>query len=175
MDKLTDTFNTVMSDTAAEVLGKSCSKKQSWITDEILALCDERRKLRKHMKAMEMRCYRRLLNISYTEHITNVEVRNRIERAIGPYEDLLTTVKRRKLKWYGHVSRSSGLSKTIMQGTVKGGRRRGGQRKRWEDNIKDWTCLRAAESLRVAKDRNGWREVVRRSVMAPLRPPEVMG
>ena len=50
VDKLTDTFNTVMSDTAAEVLGKGCSKKQSWITDEILALCDERRKLRKHMK-----------------------------------------------------------------------------------------------------------------------------
>ena len=44
-----------------------------------------------------------------------------------------------------------------------------------EDNIKDWTCLRTAESLRVSKDRNGWREVVRRSVMAPLRPPEVMG
>ena len=130
--------------------------------------------LQRRIQAMEMRCYRRLLNISYTEHITNVEVRNRIERAIGPYEDLLTTVKRRKLKWYGHVSRYSGLSKTIMQGTVKGGRRRGGQRKRWEDNIKDWTCLRAAESLRVSKDRNGWREVVRRSVMAPLRPPEVM-
>ena len=50
VDKLTDTFNTVMSDTAAEVLGKGCSKKQSWITDEILALCDERRKLKKHMK-----------------------------------------------------------------------------------------------------------------------------
>ena len=131
--------------------------------------------LQRRIQAMEMRCYRRLLNISYTEHMTNVEVRNRIERAIGPYEDLLTTVKRRKLKWYGHVSRSSGLSKTIMQSTVKGGGRRGGQRKRWEDNIKDWTCLRAAESLRVSKDRNGWREVVRRSVMAPLRPPEVMG
>ena len=79
--------------------------------------------------------------------------------------------KKAKMVW----PRSSGLSKTIMQGTVKGGRRRGGQRKRWEDNIKDWTCLRAAESLRVSKDRNGWREVVRRSVMAPLRPPEVMG
>ena len=75
--------------------------------------------LQRRIQAMEMRCYRRLLNISYTEHITNVEVRNRIERAIGPYEDLLTTVKRRKLKWYGHVSRSSGLSKTIMQGTVQ--------------------------------------------------------
>ena len=45
--------------------------------------------LQRRIQAMEMRCYRRLLNISYTEHITNVEVRNRIERAIGPYEDLL--------------------------------------------------------------------------------------
>ena len=31
-----------------------------------------------------------------------------MKHAIGPYEDLLTTNKRRKLKWYGHVSRSSG-------------------------------------------------------------------
>ena len=50
-----------------------------------------------------------------------------------------------------------------------------GYSQRRKDNIKDWTCLRTAESLRVSKDRNGWREVVRRSVMAPLRPPEVMG
>ena len=31
-------------------------------------------------------------------------------------------VKRRKLQWYSHVSRSSGLAETILQGTVKGGR-----------------------------------------------------
>ena len=30
------------------------------------------------------------------------------------------TSKRRKLKWYGHVHCSSGLAKTILQGTVKG-------------------------------------------------------
>ena len=77
--------------------------------------------------AKEMRGYRILLNISYTEHVTNKEVRNRIMNAIGSYEDLLTTVKRRKLKWYVHVSRSSGLPKTIVQGTVNGGRRRVGQ------------------------------------------------
>ena len=35
------------------------------------------------------------------------------------------TVKRRKLQRYGHVTRSSGLAKTILQGTVKGGRRQG--------------------------------------------------
>ena len=32
---------------------------------------------------------------------------------------------RRKLKWYGHVSRSSCLAKAILQGTVRGGRRQG--------------------------------------------------
>ena len=72
----------------------------------------------------------------YRDHITNEEVKARIGNAIGPYEDLLTTMKRRKLKWFGHVTRSSGLAKTILQGTVQGGRRRGRQRKRWEDNIK---------------------------------------
>ena len=52
---------------------------------------------------------------------------------ITPQEDLLTIVKRRKLQWYGHVSRSSGLVKTILQSTVKGERRQGRQKKRWED------------------------------------------
>ena len=45
------------------------------------------------------------------DHITSEEVKTRIENAIGPYADL-TSVKRRKLKWYGHVTRSSGLAKT---------------------------------------------------------------
>ena len=60
---------------------------------------------------------------AYKDHVTNEEVRAKIQEAIGPHEDLLTIVKRRKLQWYGHVSRSSGLAKTILQGTVKGGRK----------------------------------------------------
>ena len=48
--------------------------------------------------------------------MTNEEVKAGIGNAIGPYEDLLTSVKRRKLKWYGHVTRSSGLAKTILSG-----------------------------------------------------------
>ena len=35
--------------------------------------------------------------------------------------------KRRKLQWYGHIFHSPGLAKTILQGTVKGGRRPGRQ------------------------------------------------
>ena len=58
--------------------------------------------------------YRKILHISYKDHATNEEVRAKIQQAIGPHEDLLTIVKRRKLQWYGHVSRSSGLAKTIL-------------------------------------------------------------
>ena len=72
---------------------------------------------------MEMRCYRKILRTSYKDRVTNEEVRAKVQQAIGPHEDLLTIVKRRKLKWYGHVSHSSGLAKTISRGTVKMGKR----------------------------------------------------
>ena len=89
--------------------------------------------LQRRIQAMETRCHRKILYISYKDHVTNEEVRAKIQQAIGPHEDLLTIVNRRKLQWYDHVSRSSGLAKTILQSTVKRGRREGRQKKRWED------------------------------------------
>ena len=76
---------------------------------------------------MEMRCYLKILHISYKDHVTNQEVCAKIQQAIAPREDLLIIVKRRKLQWYGHASHSSGLAKIILQGTVKGGRKKGRQ------------------------------------------------
>ena len=69
---------------------------------------------------MEMRCYHKILCLSFKDHVINKEVHAKIQHAIGPHEDLPTIVKRHKLQWYGHVSRSSGLAETILQGTVKG-------------------------------------------------------
>ncbi|GFO15932.1 hypothetical protein PoB_004243700 [Plakobranchus ocellatus] len=66
---------------------------------------------------------------AFEEDSTNEEVRRRIKNAIGSHVDLLTIVRQRKLKWYGHTTRSSGLAKTIMQGTVNGGRRNAGKTK----------------------------------------------
>ena len=126
--------------------------------------------LERRIQATEMRCFRRLLGISYRDHITNEEVRDRIRQAIGPYEDLLTTIRKRKLKWFGHVTRGEGLAKTVLQGTVRGGRRRGRQRKRWEDNITEWTGLELGELVRRAEDRKGWRGLVAMSSAAPQRP-----
>ena len=101
---------------------------------------------------MEMRCYRKILSTSYKDHVISEEVCAKIQQAIGPHEDLLTIVKRRKLRWYGHVSCSSGVAKTILQGTVKGGRRHGRQGKRWEDNIKEWTGLEFAKTQRAVEN-----------------------
>ena len=109
--------------------------------------------IERRIQALKMICYRRLLNISYKDHVTNEEVRNRIQNAIGVHDDLLTMLKKRKLRWYGHTSRSSGMAKTFLQGTVKGARRRGRQKKRWEDNIKEWTGMGFGDSLRAAEDR----------------------
>ena len=72
------------------------------------------------------------------------------------------------MKWYGHVTRPSGLAKTILRGTVQGGRRRGRQRKRWED-IKEWTGLAWNIVLRKAENREEWRKLVVKSTMVPQR------
>ena len=125
--------------------------------------------LERRITALELRCYRRILNISYKDRVTNARVREIIQSARGPHDDLLTTVKKRKLQWYGHLVRSSGLAKTILQGTVNGSRKRGRQRRTWSDNISNWTGLSLAATLRIAEDRTRWREVVRKSSVVPLR------
>ena len=84
------------------------------------------------------------------------------------HEDLLTILKRRKLKWYGHVSCSSGLAKTILQGTAKGGKRQGRQKKRWEDNIREWTGPDFAKSQGTVENKEKWRKLV-----VPQRHPQL--
>ena len=108
--------------------------------------------LQRRMQALEMMCYRKIICISCKDHVTNEEVCAKIQRAVGPHEDLLTIVKKRKLQWYGHVSRSSGLAKTSLQGTMKGGRRQGRHRKRCQDNIREWTGLELAKSQRAVEN-----------------------
>ena len=54
--------------------------------------CTLTAELEKRTQAFEMRCYRRLLNISYEERVSNEDVRRKIQAAIGKYEDFLTLV-----------------------------------------------------------------------------------
>ena len=59
--------------------------------------------LKKRTLAFEMRCYRRLLDISFKDHVTNEKIRRKIQAAIGKYDVLLILVKKRMLRWFGYV------------------------------------------------------------------------
>ena len=76
-----------------------------------------------------------------------------------------------KLAWSVHVTRRDSLSKTTLQGTLEGGRRRGRQRKCWMDNIKEWTSLPMPELLTRASRRKDWKIIsAESSLMSPWRP-----
>ena len=68
----------------------------------------------------------------FTKGLHNDGVRRKTQAAIGEYDELLTMVKKWKLRWFDHILRSSGLAEMIPQDTVKGkegaaDRRRGGK------------------------------------------------
>ena len=125
--------------------------------------------LERRIEAAEMRFYREILKIKYYDHISNKKVLELIKQKAGEQEPLLTTAKTRKLRWFGHVTRSGGLAKTFLQGTVNGTRRRGRQRKRWEDNIREWTGLTLYKAMRETEDRDGWKRIIKNVCEAPQR------
>ena len=51
---------------------------------------------------------------------------------------------------------------------MKGGRRQGRQRKRWEDNIREWTGLEFAKYQRAVENREKWRKLVAKSCGAAI-------
>ena len=75
----------------------------------------------KGIQALKTDYLRKLLCISYLEHKTTDWVRSKINFFAGSQAPLLATVKRWKLVWFWHITRHESLSKTILQGTLKGG------------------------------------------------------
>ena len=47
IDSMNTTYNTAVTDTASEILGKECRRKKPWVNRDVLGLYDERRKLKK--------------------------------------------------------------------------------------------------------------------------------
>lgn len=70
----------------------------------------------KRLEAFEMWCYRRMLRISWTHHITNETVLQRM----GKQREIILTVKGRKLTYFGHIMRHKKYSilHLIMQGKI---------------------------------------------------------
>ena len=62
----------------------------------------------------------------------------------------------------------SGQNHVIMH--MKGGRRPGRQKKRWDDNIGEWTGVELTKSQRAVKNREKWRELIVKSLVVPQQP-----
>ena len=54
-------------------------------------------------------------------------------------------------------------------------KKRGSRKKRWEDNIKEWTGMDFASSTMAVENRTRWKGIVANSTVVPRRPSNVMG
>ena len=114
------------------------------------------------------------MGTSYREHKTNEW--QQVDILAGHQELLLSTVKRRKLLWFGHVCRHDTLPRIILEEKVDVRRRRGRACKSWKDNIKEWTGQSMSSLLRIAIDRGRWAVIAAdESVGVPQRRLCVMG
>ena len=72
--------------------------------------------LEKRILAFEMKYFRKLLGITYLDRITNLELFERISSSlISPFTYIITTVKMRKLKWYGHCPSDTVPDSMVLQ------------------------------------------------------------
>ena len=58
---------------------------------------------------------------------------------------------------------------------MKGKRRKGTQKKRWGDNIKEWTGMDFASSTRTVEDRTTWKGIFIKSSVVLQRLRKVTG
>lgn len=103
----------------------------------------------KKLEAFEMWTYRRILRISWVDHVTNVEVLLRMNKTT----EIIKTIKIRKLQYFGHIMRNEqryGVLQRILQGKVLGKRGPGRRRISWLKNLRSWFSMTTTDLFRTA-------------------------
>lgn len=110
------------------------------------------------LQSFELWCYRRMLRISYTYHVANATVMQRVNKD----KEVLDTIKRRKMSYFGHILRGKKYEtlQLIMQGKVVGKRGPGRRRTSWLKNLRQWTGLTSAELFRSAVNKVIWARMI---------------
>ena len=108
---------------------------RSLVTSIFLYACESwtlTAELQRRIQAMKMRCYRKILHILYKDHVTNEEVRAKIQQAIGPHEASSDDRKETQtasgmVMFPVHQLWQKPSGKTQLKGEEKADRRRGGK------------------------------------------------
>ncbi len=106
---------------------------------------------KKKLLLFEMKCYRRILKINWQDRIRNEDIRKRILKE----ETIIDTIKKRKLRLFGHICRmdNNRLIKHTVFAKMNGKSRRGRPWREWLDDITEW-CQRSGQDLfHIAQDR----------------------
>lgn len=102
------------------------------------------------IEAFEMWILRRMLRVSWVDHVRNEEV---LQRAGLADRELFENIKKRKIGYLGHILRGERyhFQRLILQGKIEGGRRGIGRKKlSWLRNIRQWTGIRNLQELQDA-------------------------
>jgi len=94
----------------------------------------------------------------WTQHKTNewILCELKVDR------ELRDRVKSLKFGFYDHTTLEyESLEKQMVSGCVPGYRNRGGQRRRWTDDITEWTGMKINEVATAVKDRDCWKWILR--------------
>jgi hypothetical protein len=106
------------------------------------------------LASFERWTYRRMLKISWIQHVTNDEIYHRIRIE----KQLIGAIKRRKVSYFGHIMRHEkyALLQCILEGKIDGKRTRGRRRTSWISNIRNWLG-KIREELIIHTARDRWR------------------
>src|SRR3984893_15952522 len=107
----------------------------------------------KRLEAVEMWFYRKILRISYTRHITNEEVLNRMATT----RIILNTARNRQMSFFGHVMRNNEIENIIISGKIEGKRCKRRQRITYTKSLSEWMNVEEVEMIRFAGDRDIWK------------------
>ena len=114
--------------------------------------------MEKRIDALEMWFYRRILRISWVDHVSNERV---LQRA-GARREMLTGIRKRQLRFLGHVMREEQLESVCLMGKVDGRRGRGRPRIKFVDGLARVVGgnLSPARMLQLTRSRLEWRRMV---------------
>ena len=114
--------------------------------------------LEKRLEAVEMWFIRRILKISWTEKMSNEEVMN----ICGYKRNLLKSIRKRQLEFFGHLNRADGLEKQLLCRKICGTRSRGRQRTKYTDSLNNFTTNKqspTSDLIRKAGNRDEWKSM----------------